>query len=105
MQDSLEAIQLLEQLKQATQKSEEYRSKLHGAIRKGKASEAARIGLEKEVEELKARLSQQNAVQASMVNSCLLFLGVGRPLVWLCYVNGLIAVHWAQSRQALSLVR
>ena len=96
---------MLEQLKQATQKSEEYRSKLHGAIRKGKASEAARIGLEKEVEELKARLSQQNAIHASMVNSCLLNLGCGRPWIWLCHINGLIGVHWAQPREALTLLR
>ena len=61
MQNLEEAQGVIEQLRDAVEKSEEevkaIRTKLHGAIRKGKASESARHNLEKEVEELNARLS------------------------------------------------
>ena len=60
-----QARQLVSELKQSSQKAEDevrsVRQKLHGAIRKGKASEAARVELEKRVEELTSRINQLSA--------------------------------------------
>ena len=54
-----EAQHLIDSLKSEKAKAEEevktIRAKLHGAVRKGKASESARVELEKQIEVLKAQ--------------------------------------------------